>query len=40
MARDGRQLNQAGYEPVVVQPIDMEPQTSHVLTVSLWSHGS
>ena len=37
LARDGRQLNQAGYAPRVVQPIDMEPQTSHVLTVSLWS---
>ncbi len=39
MARDGRQLQRAGYEAVVVQPIDMQPQTSHVLTVSLWARG-
>ncbi len=36
LARDGRQLSQAGYRPHVVQPIDMEPQTSRVLTVSSW----
>lgn len=36
MARDGRQLSQAGYKPLAVQPIDMEPQTSRTLTVSLW----
>lgn len=36
LARDGRQLSQAGYRPVLVQPIDMEPQTSHTLTVSRW----
>ena len=39
MARDGRQLSQAGYVAEVVQPIDMQPQTSHVLTVSLWLRG-
>lgn len=36
LARDGRQLNQAGYQPQVVQPIDMIPQNFRVHTVSLW----
>ncbi|MGB3715481.1 MAG: class I SAM-dependent RNA methyltransferase [Candidatus Promineifilaceae bacterium] len=36
MARDGRRLGDKGYRPVEVQPIDMWPQTYHVLTVSLW----
>lgn len=36
MARDGRQLHQQGYRAVSVLPIDMAPQTSQVLTVSLW----
>lgn len=36
LARDGRQLVQAGFQPVEVQPIDMMPQTYHTLTVSLW----
>jgi 23S rRNA (uracil1939-C5)-methyltransferase len=36
LARDGRQLHQAGYRPLEVQPIDMLPQTYHVHTVSLW----
>lgn len=39
MARDGRQLDRTGYRLEVVQPIDMEPQTSRVLTVSLWARG-
>lgn len=37
MARDGRHLTQHGYQAVVVQPIDMAPQTADTLTVSLWS---
>lgn len=37
MARDAQQLDRAGYALEVVQPIDMEPQTSRVLTVSLWT---
>jgi 23S rRNA (uracil1939-C5)-methyltransferase len=37
MARDGRQLHQQGYEAASVLPIDMEPQTSQVFTVSLWT---
>jgi 23S rRNA (uracil1939-C5)-methyltransferase len=36
MARDGKQLHQAGYRLVDVQPIDMQPQTFHVETVMLW----
>lgn len=36
LARDARQLVQAGMHPVEVQPIDMMPQTYHTLTVSLW----
>jgi 23S rRNA (uracil1939-C5)-methyltransferase len=36
LARDARQLVQAGLQPVDVQPIDMMPQTYHTLTVSLW----
>lgn len=38
LARDGQQLDQAGYEAIAVQPIDMMPQTYHVHTVSLWKH--
>lgn len=36
MARDARQLAQAGLQLVEVQPLDMVPQTYHTLTVSLW----
>ena len=36
LARDGRSLHKAGYELVEVQPIDMQPQTFHIETVSLW----
>ncbi|HET6443033.1 MAG TPA: TRAM domain-containing protein [candidate division Zixibacteria bacterium] len=35
-ARDGRRLKDKGYQPIEVQPIDLWPQTYHVLTVSLW----
>jgi 23S rRNA (uracil1939-C5)-methyltransferase len=37
MARDGRHLHRQGYRVVSVLPIDMAPQTSQVLTVSLWT---
>lgn len=36
MARDGKQLRQAGYRLVEVQPIDMQPQTFHIETVMVW----
>lgn len=36
LARDGRQLARAGYQLAAVQPIDMQPQTFHIETVSLW----
>lgn len=36
LARDGRQLNEAGYDPQVVQPIDMKPQNFRAHSVSLW----
>jgi 23S rRNA (uracil1939-C5)-methyltransferase len=39
MARDARQLAQAGLQLLEVQPIDMMPQTYHTLTVSLWQSG-
>jgi 23S rRNA (uracil1939-C5)-methyltransferase len=39
MARDARQLVQAGLQLLEVQPIDMMPQTYHTLTVSLWQSG-
>lgn len=36
LARDGRSMAKAGYQLVEVQPIDMQPQTFHIETVSLW----
>ncbi|MEZ4591230.1 MAG: class I SAM-dependent RNA methyltransferase [Chloroflexota bacterium] len=36
LARDGRSLAKAGYKLVEVQPVDMQPQTFHIETVSLW----
>lgn len=39
LARDGRSLAKAGYRLVEVQPIDMQPQTFHIETVSLWARG-
>jgi 23S rRNA (uracil1939-C5)-methyltransferase len=37
LARDGRALVKAGYQLVEVQPIDLQPQTFHIDTVSLWT---
>jgi 23S rRNA (uracil1939-C5)-methyltransferase len=39
LARDGRSLHKAGYQLVEIQPIDMQPQTFYIDTVSLWEHG-
>lgn len=36
LARDARFLSEGGYRLLQVQPIDMAPQTFHILTVSLW----
>jgi 23S rRNA (uracil1939-C5)-methyltransferase len=36
MARDGKDLSDAGFTLAKVQPLDMRPQTYHVQTVSLW----
>ena len=36
LARDGKHLAKAGYQPIEVQPIDMRPQTYQIETVSLW----
>ncbi|MCA9922200.1 MAG: class I SAM-dependent RNA methyltransferase [Anaerolineales bacterium] len=37
LARDGRKLlSHGGYKLIEVQPIDMQPQTYHIETVSLW----
>lgn len=36
LARDARYLIRGGYRLAQVQPIDMEPQTFRILTVSLW----
>jgi 23S rRNA (uracil1939-C5)-methyltransferase len=36
LARDGRQLIEAGMALLDAQPIDMMPQTYHAVTVSLW----
>ncbi len=38
MARDSKQLARAGYRLVAVQPIDVQPQTFHIDTVSYWVH--
>lgn len=37
LARDGRRLMAKGYRLDRLQPIDMQPQTYHVQTISLWS---
>jgi 23S rRNA (uracil1939-C5)-methyltransferase len=37
LARDGRRLIDKGYRLDQLQPIDMQPQTYHVQTVSLWT---
>lgn len=39
-ARDSRQLHRGGYNLVEVQPIDMFPQTHHIVTISLWINQS
>jgi 23S rRNA (uracil1939-C5)-methyltransferase len=36
MARDSKDLSDAGFMLAKVQPLDMHPQTYHVQTVSLW----
>ncbi|MCA9873500.1 MAG: class I SAM-dependent RNA methyltransferase [Anaerolineales bacterium] len=36
LARDGKQLAQAGYTLKAVQPLDTAPQTYHLDTISLW----
>jgi 23S rRNA (uracil1939-C5)-methyltransferase len=36
LARDGKQLTQAGYTLHAIQPLDTAPQTYHMETVSLW----
>jgi 23S rRNA (uracil1939-C5)-methyltransferase len=36
LARDGRQLAEAHYRPVEVQPVDMFPQTYQIQSVSSW----
>ncbi len=36
LARDGRQLQQAGYHLVRATPFDMFPQTYHIESITLW----
>ena len=36
LARDARFLREGGYRLIEVQPVDMAPQTFHILTVALW----
>lgn len=37
LARDGKHLSRAGYRLVEIQPIDTQPQTYRLETVSLWA---
>lgn len=39
LARDGRQLGEAGYRLREAQPVDMFPQTYHIETVTVWEKG-
>jgi 23S rRNA (uracil1939-C5)-methyltransferase len=40
LARDGKRLMAKGYRLERLQPIDMQPQTYHVQTVSLWARSA
>jgi len=37
LARDSKGLSRAGFRLLEVQPLDMQPQTYRVDTVSLWT---